>query len=166
MIVKQKSRYELQRLENIILKDLAYFFKHTPDLEHEFLPDVFAIINEEVQSIKENLSLSRLAFDNSDKLSRYIQYHQHGLLTLAGHLLNYAAPAHLDYARRRTAPQTFSQILYQAIEDLLDFLRTPWPRRLPCPRTPAREMLPNDIQLYYFSGRGCKFINEIIYYGN
>ncbi|MCD9015182.1 hypothetical protein [Parachryseolinea silvisoli] len=127
-IVKQKSRYELQRLENIILEDLADFFKRTPDLEYEFLPDVFAIVNEEVQNIKENLSLSPLAFDDPGDLRRHVQSHQHALLTLAGYLRKYAAPSHLDYTRLEAAPETFSQILYQAIEDLLDFLHTRFPQ--------------------------------------
>ncbi|MBT1690489.1 hypothetical protein [Dawidia soli] len=129
-IVKQKSRYELQRLENVIIKDLALFFKHTPDLEHEFLPDFLAIVNEEVQSVKENLTLSPLAFDKPADRRRYIRYHHHALLTLAGQLLRYATPADLDHVRLQPGPQTLSQILYHAIEDLLDFIRTHFPQHI------------------------------------
>lgn len=129
-LVKQKSQYELQRLENIILKDLVRFYKYTPELEHEFLPDFFAIINEEVQSIKENFSFSPLAFDKPKDRRRYIRYHHRTLLTLAGHLLNFATPAQMDCARLPAVPETFSQILYHAIEDLLDFLRTHFSRHL------------------------------------
>lgn len=129
-LVKQKFRYELQRLENITLIDLVRLFKYTPELEHELLPDFFAIIQEEVQNIKGNFSLSPLVFDNPEDCRGYIRYHHDALLTLAGHVLNYAVPAHLDHARLQPVPESLSQILYHAIEDLLDFLRARFPQHL------------------------------------
>ncbi|MBT1686188.1 hypothetical protein [Dawidia soli] len=126
-IIKQTFQNELQRFENIILKDLADFFKQTPELEPEFLPDFSMAIAEEVQDVKDRLSLSYLVFD-STKLPLHIQYHQRTLYTLAGHLLRYTTPAQLVDIQLQDDPQTFCQILYHAIEDLLDFIRTHFPQ--------------------------------------
>jgi hypothetical protein len=123
----QKSPYELKRFENIILNDLPDFFKRTPDLEQEFIPDFQITITKEVQSIKENLLLSPIVLDDPRDLRRYIQFHQHNLFILAGRLLDYTQPEHLN---NHDTPdiKTFGQILYRAIQDLLDFLQTHFPQ--------------------------------------
>jgi hypothetical protein len=126
-LAKQKFRCELQRLEKIIQVDVADFLKDTPHFEQEFLPDFHVLITEEAQNIKENLRLSVFVLGEANDVRHHIQYHQHLLMTLAGHLLTYTAPEHLDYTQHPDAPRTFSQILYDAIEDLLDFIRTHFP---------------------------------------
>jgi hypothetical protein len=127
-LAKQKFRYELQRLENIISIDVANFLKSTPYFEQDFIPDFNIVIAEEVQSIKENLRLSAFVLGDPNDVRQHIQYHQHLLMTLTGHLLAYSTPEHLAHTQHLDAPQTFSQILYNAVEDLLDFIRTQFPQ--------------------------------------
>lgn len=121
-LVKQKFRYELQRFENIIIHDMARFLLDNPELDDVLIADFQVTIDDEVQTVKENFRLSIFLFDDDRMLERYIQFHQQNLIGLAGHLLEYVAPASLTSTVGVAGTAILSHILYRATEDLLAFI--------------------------------------------
>jgi hypothetical protein len=112
---------ELSKLESIILCDLSSFIERKYTVDPDLVVHFKTCIDTEVERIKFSFVNSTAILEKKRALEVFVQYHEHGIIRLAGCLTKYVTPNKI-YRPSRTDTAILCRHLYEGLQDLLSFI--------------------------------------------
>lgn len=118
-----KFKYELEKLESVIVNDLLTFIEDNSRVDDWLIDDFKAALRLETESVKMSMQQSVIHYNDHTR-EAYIQYHQQSIIRLTGHLTSYGVPNPAPPTINSSGIELLSYYLLLTLEDLLSFVET------------------------------------------
>ncbi|MCD9015216.1 hypothetical protein [Parachryseolinea silvisoli] len=118
-------------LDGIIRKDVIRFLHDSYPLTEILYKGFNNELAQSVKDAKKRIFAGALRYPDMANQREYIVYHQQKLVELAGRLADHATNNRLPMRTKRTDSKALLHSLYEALDDLLDFMNTFFADALP-----------------------------------